>query len=168
MELTRLFKHLMTSHWQIRQCFPPSVLTAIEQAVAASEHRHRGELRVVVEGPLPLGLLLRNVSARARATELFSRLRIWDTAENSGILIYLQLADRRVEILADRGIATKVPQAYWDGLCQDMERAFSQGSFKEGTLDAVAKAGVLLIEHFPAMANGSDNPDELPDRPLIL
>jgi uncharacterized membrane protein len=90
---------------------------------------------------------------------------IWDTEENSGILIYVELADRRVEILADRGIAARVPQAEWDAICREMEEAFRAGQWRQGALAAVAHAGALLAEHFPA---GERNPNELPDRPLML
>jgi uncharacterized membrane protein len=165
MNFKRLFRHLTTSHWFVQRCFPRQTLTAIEQAVANSEHQHSGELRFVVEGPLPLGKVLRDVSARERAIELFSRLRVWDTAENSGILIYVQLADREVEIVADRGIVARVPQSFWDELCRDMERAFAGGDYQGGVLATVTKAGAALTDHFPAH---SDNPNELPDRPLVL
>lgn len=164
MRLRRLFRHLLLPRWWVLRAFDRQTLGAIEKAVAGSEQHHRGELRFVVEGLLPLGYLLRDISARQRAVELFSQLRIWDTEENSGILIYVQLADRRVEILADRGIAAKVPQAAWDEICRGMERAFKTGAYRSGAQDAIARAGRLLIEHFPAAAN----PNELPDRPLVL
>jgi len=165
MRLRRLFRHLLLPHWWVRRAFDRQTLHAIAEAVAGSERRHRGELRFVVEGLLPLGYLLREISARQRAVELFSQLRVWDTEENSGILIYVQLADRRVEILADRGIAARVPQAEWDMICRDMEAAFKRGDYRGGALAAIGKAGELLAEHFPA---ATANPNELPDRPLVL
>ena len=165
MNLKRLFRHLTTSPWRVQRCFPRQTLTAIGQAVSHSEHQHSGELRFVVEGPLPLGRVLRDVSARERAIELFSRLRVWDTAENSGILIYVQLADREVEIVADRGIVASVPQAFWDDLCRDMERAFAGGDYQGGVLTTITKAGAALTTHFPAQAG---HPNELPDSPLVL
>jgi uncharacterized membrane protein len=97
--------------------------------------------------------------------DLFSQLRVWDTDENSGILIYLQLVDHRVEILADRGIAARVPQAEWDAICRAMEASFRRGEWRQGALQAVARAGELLARHFPA---GVSNPNELPDQPLVL
>jgi uncharacterized membrane protein len=96
---------------------------------------------------------------------LFSQLRVWDTAENSGILIYVQLVDRRVEILADRGIAAKVEQGQWDAICRTMEEAFRHQAFRRGALDAVDAATRLLMLHFPAR---QDNPNELPDRPQLF
>jgi uncharacterized membrane protein len=140
-------------------------LAAIADAVAASERAHRGELRFVVEGPLPLASLWRGESARKRAIELFSTQRVWDTEENSGILIYVQLADRRVEIIADRGIAARVPQAEWDAICRSMEQNFRAGQWRQGALAAVVRAGELLAANFPARR---ENPNELPDQPLVL
>ncbi len=112
-----------------------------------------------------MSALLHDLSPRARAIELFSRLRVWDTAENSGILIYLQLTDHDVEILADRGIAAKVPQAAWDALSRDLETAMRAGRCRAGVLAAIGAATCLLVEHFPA---AHDNPNELPDAPLLL
>jgi uncharacterized membrane protein len=114
---------------------------------------------------LPPAALWRDTSPRQRAAELFASERVWDTEENSGILIYVELADRRVEILADRGIAARVAQAEWDAICRAMEQAFGAGRWREGALAAVARASELLAEHFPA---GEHNPNELPDRPLML
>lgn len=165
MKLGRLFKHLLTPAWWVRRPFDRATLDEIQAAVQAAEAGHRGELRFVVEGPLPLAVLWRGESTRQRATELFSRLRVWDTEENSGILIYLQLVDRRVEILADRGISARVPQEVWDQICRGMELAFKDGDYRRGALEAVTEAARLLIQCFPL--DGEDS-NELPNRPLML
>ncbi len=165
MNLIRLLKHLLLPAWFARRVFSRRDLAAISAAVTACEKSHRGELRFVVEGPLPISALWRGRSPRARAEELFSQLRIWDTAENSGILIYVQLVDRRVEILADRGIAARVPQAEWDAICRALEASFRRGEWRQGATQAVTHAGDLLANHFPA---SEENPNELPDQPLVL
>ena len=165
MNHTRLLKHLLRPAWWYRRLFDGGTRWAIEAAIKKSESHHRGELRFVAEGPLPWRALLADATARQRAENLFTQLRVWDTADNSGILIYVQLADRHVEILADRGIAAKVPQAEWDALCRRMEAAFRDAQWREGALAAVAGANELLALHFPASEH---NPNELPDRPLIL
>jgi uncharacterized membrane protein len=165
MNTARLLKHLIAFPWWARRIFPEATRQDIAAAVAASERLHRGELRFAVEGALPLRALLRDLPPRARAIELFSRLRVWDTAENSGILIYLQLVDHDVEILADRGIAAKVPQAAWDALCRDLETAMRAGRCREGVLAAIETTTRLLVEHFPA---AHDNPNELSDVPFVL
>jgi uncharacterized membrane protein len=165
MKLIRLLKHILRPGWFVRRVFTRADLSAVGDAIAACEKSHRGELRFVVEGPMPLSVLWRSLSPRARAVELFSTLRIWDTEENSGILIYVQLVDRNVEILADRGIAARVPQAEWDATCRAMEASFRLGEWRRGALQAVTSAGELLASHFPA---GASNPNELPDQPLVL
>lgn len=165
MRLSRLFRHLLLPDWWVQRAFSRADLAAIGDAVAAGETSHRGELRFVVEGPLPLSALWRGMSARARAVEVFAAQRVWDTAENSGILIYVQLVDRKVEILADRGIAARVAQAEWDAICRAMEARFRRGEWRQGALQAVTHAGDLLAQHFPA---GEANPNELPDQPVVL
>lgn len=165
MNLARLLRHLLLPHWFVRRVFSRGDLSGIGAAIAACEKSHRGELRFVVEGPLPVSALWRDLAPRTRAVELFSQLRIWDTEENSGILIYVQLVDRRVEILADRGIAARVPQAEWNAICREMEASFRHGAWRGGALQAVAHAGDMLARHFPA---GESNPNELPDQPLVL
>lgn len=165
MDFTRLVNHLLTPPWLSLRRIPLSLRTEITTAVAASERRHRGELRFAVEGPLPWRALVRGQLPRERAIELFAKLRVWDTAENNGVLIYLQLVDRRVEILADRGVAAKVPQAAWDALCRNLEGAMQAGRCREGVLAAIEAVSDLLAEHFPATG---DNPNELPDMPVVI
>jgi uncharacterized membrane protein len=127
--------------------------------------KHDGELRFAVEGGMHLASLWRGQSPRGRAIELFSQLRVWDTEHNSGVLIYVQLVDRTIEIVADRGINTKVAQGSWDEICRRMESAFRRGQFEQGTLAAIDEVTALLARHFPA---AGPNPNELPDKPLVL
>jgi uncharacterized membrane protein len=165
MNLQRLMRHLFTPHWIVRRAFPPQVLTAIEQAIAASEQSHDGELRFAVEAALHPAPLWRGQTTRARAEELFAALRVWDTAHNSGVLIYVQLVDRRIEIVADRGINARVAQSQWDAICRRMEAAFRARRFDDGALAAIREITTLLAEHFPPL---DDNPNELPDKPVVL
>jgi uncharacterized membrane protein len=165
MKLVRFFRHLLTPPWLPLRGFSTGLRVEIAAAVAASETRHRGEIRIAVEGPLPWRALWRDQAPRARALELFGKLRVWDTEENSGVLIYLQLVDRDVEILADRGIAAKVPQAEWDAMCSRIETAMRSGDCRSGVLAAIEDATRLLAEHFPARR---DNPNELPDMPVVI
>lgn len=163
--MNRLLKHLLYPAFRTRRAFGTRTLRAIADAVAASETRHQGELRFAVEGGFDLAHLLRGTTARQRAIELFSTLRVWDTEHNSGVLIYVQLADRQVEILADRGIHKKVGEATWQRICHDMELAFSAGRFEQGAVAGLAAVGEILAEHFPAAA---ENPDELGNAPIRL
>lgn len=129
------------------------------------EKSHLGELRFVVEGALEPGDVLAGTSARERAIDLFSLLRVWDTEHNSGVLVYLLLADRRVEIVADRGIHAHAGSENWDSICRRMEADFAAGRFETGALDGIRAIGELLTRHFPA---SGDNPNELSDRPVVL
>ena len=165
MNFRRLLTHLTIPDWFARRQISAADLAAVTTAIAASEARHRGELRFVIEGALPFEALQLKQTARQRAIDLFSELRVWDTVDNSGVLIYVQLIDRRVEILADRGINAKVAQNEWDAICSEMEIAFSAGQWRSGAVSAVVRAGELLAGHFPAT---DDNPNELPDSPLVI
>lgn len=165
MRLARLLRHLLRPDWWPLRVWPKTARQAIEQAITASETLHQAELRFVVEAALPISGLLRDQSSRQRAIELFARLGVWDTEHNSGVLIYVQLIDRRVEIVADRGIDVRVGEAYWNAVCRRMETAFAAGRFESGALQAVAEITTVLAEHFPA---AGANPDELPNAPLIL
>lgn len=163
--LTRLLKHLSSPGWWARRAFRADDLAAIGAAVKASETRHRGEIRIAIEGPLPLRALLCEESCRDRAASLFQSLGVAATREANGILVYVQLVDRRVEILADRGISALVPPTEWETICRRMETAFAAGNHQRGTVDAIERITVLLAQHFPA---SGDNPNELDDAPTVL
>jgi len=165
MSITRIARHLLAHHWRVRRIFPPDVLDRITQATRAGEATHAGQVRFVVEGALDGSALFRNQPARARALDLFSHLRIWDTAHNNGVLIYLLLADRDVEIIADRGIDAQVGAAGWETICRAMEAEFRQGQFERGVIDGIAAVSRQLAKHFPPQG-GSRN--ELPDQPVVM
>ena len=163
--MRRLLKHLFYPDWLARRVFPAATLERIEKEIAQSERRHRGELRFAIEAGLPLPALLRRVTPRERAHAAFGDLRVWDTEENSGVLIYVQLVDRDIEIVADRGVSAKVPPGEWEAICQAMESAFRERRFEEGTLAAIGRVTDLLAFHFPGRAG---DVNELPDRPAVL
>lgn len=165
MKLARILRHLAIPDWYARRAFSAATLARIQASIRASERLHDGELRFAIEGGLELAPLLRGLTPRARAMEAFSRLRVWDTERNSGVLIYLQLVDRDIEIVADRGIAAKVRQDEWEGICRRMERAFRAGDFEAGALAGIEEITSLLARHFPPRG---DNPDELPNRPDVI
>ena len=161
----RLWDHLVTEQWSARRAFPQSTLNRIQDAIAAGERKHAGQVRFVVEPDLHLLAVMRGALPRERALEVFGRLRVWDTEENSGVLVYLLLADHAVEIVADRGIHRRVGDAPWQAICRKMETAFRERRFEEGALGGVEAINALLAQHFPRTAAG---PNELPDRPLVL
>lgn len=165
MGIRRIGKHLMTSRRQVQRLFPPSAFDAIERAIADSEGRHAGQIRFVVEGALDGAPLFRDQPARERAIDVFSQLRMWDTEHNNGVLIYLLLADRDVEIVADRGIDAKVGTAAWEAICREMESEFRGGRFEAGALRGIARVTDHLARHFPKDGPGRN---ELSDAPLVV
>ena len=165
MSIKRIARHLVQHHWRAKQIFPQDVLDRIEQAIRQSEATHSGQVRFVVEGALDGGPLFRNQSARERALDVFAQLRIWDTAHNNGVLIYLLLADRDVEIVADRGIDAKVGAEGWERICRAMEVEFRSGQFERGAIDGIAAVSRELAKHFPP---GGPHPNELPDKPVVM
>ena len=165
MNIERIARHLLLTDWQVSRAFPRGTLNKIEAAIKASETAHIGEIRFAVEGGLDGAPLFKGQSARERAIELFSQLRVWDTQHNTGVLIYLLLADRAVEIVADRGIHAKVESQEWSKVCRQMEAAFRQSNFEGGVVSGVQAVTRHLVEHFPA---GGHNANELPDKPVVL
>jgi len=165
-KLQRFFRHLATDDGGVRRAFPDPALARIEALIGEGEKRHRGQVRFSVEASLPLGRVLAGITPRERALEAFSLLRIWDTEENCGVLVYLLLADRDVEIVADRGIHERVGKRTWGAVCRKMETAFRAGRFVEGVEAGLAEINALLAEHYPR--GGAAGANELPDRPVVL
>ncbi|HMH18043.1 MAG TPA: TPM domain-containing protein [Burkholderiales bacterium] len=155
--LRRWFRHLFTDHWSVRRAFPPKAMRAIEKAIGEEERRHAAQLRFAIEASLPWSDLRRGVQSRERAVEWFGRLGVWDTGHNSGVLIYL--------LLADRGIHSRVGTAAWEAICGEMQQEFARGQFERGVVIGVRAISDLLAEHFP---RSGDTPNELPDKPVVL
>jgi uncharacterized membrane protein len=164
-KLSRWLKHCFMLPWYWRLKFPAPVLNAIEKAVRQSEIEHCGELRFAIENALHPGWVWHGMKARQRAWQVFSNLRVWDTEDNSGVLIYILLADRAVDIIADRGICKLVEQSEWDRIAATMKSEFAQGRLQEGSLAGIAEITKLLAKHFPA---DHTNINELPNRPVII
>jgi uncharacterized membrane protein len=165
MKLSRLMRHLAASFWPRHHFFKSETLRMIETEISAAEKSHGGEIRFVVERHLTLGQLWHNLSARQRAVQLFSLLGVWDTAANNGVLIYVLLADRSVEFLADRGISAKVPAEEWGGLCRQVEHLFGAGDYTEGARVAIRGVAQHLGAHFPV---GAPHSHELPNQAVLL
>jgi uncharacterized membrane protein YgcG len=165
MNIFRFLKHILTPGWLARRAFSAAVRERIEHVIHESETLHRGEIRFAIESGFALMPLLKGITARARAIAVFSDLRVWDTAENTGVLVYLQLVDRDIEIVADRGINACVTQGEWESICQRMEAAFRESRFEEGVIAGLREITALLVRHFPAR---SENTDELPNKPVML
>lgn len=161
----RFFKHFFSHPWQVRRHFSAAALHNIEQAISASEKTHAGEIRFIVEAGLhPYEILCRK-TPKKRAIELFGRLNIWDAEHNNGVLIYLLLADRDVEIVADRGIDKQVGHDGWEEICREMEALFKKAEFEAGVLKGIAHISAALQQHFPQIGTSKN---EVSNKPLIM
>lgn len=165
MKLLRLLRHLATTRWSTRRHFGGPVRAAIEQAIRECESRHAGEVRFVVETALDLPELWHDLPPRQRALQLFGMLGVWDTEHNNGVLIYVLMADRVVEIVADRGIAARISPAEWQTVCRQMEHHYRAGRFRDGSVVGILGVSALLSRHFPGATGGHQ---ELPNQPVLL
>jgi uncharacterized membrane protein len=163
--LRRLALNLFAGWFRLSLWFPRATLARIRDAIAEGERQHAGELCFAVESRFSPWAILGGITARRRAHTLFSLLRVWDTRDNSGVLLYLHLAERRVELLADRGIAARVDAGQWQDLCDCFGEDIRRGAADAAVLACLARISALLAIHFPA---AGDNPRELSDEPVVL
>ncbi|HEY2629784.1 MAG TPA: TPM domain-containing protein [Usitatibacter sp.] len=165
MHLTRFLRHTLMHPVKAARAFPSATLDALQREVAAQEEAHRGEICVVIEAELTSTQLWHDVDSRQRARELFASRGVWNTDENNGVLIYVLLAEKRVEIVADRGITSRVDPNEWQVICREMERLFADGRFEEGGIAGVRGVAQLLEKEYPG--HGAKR-NELPDRPELI
>jgi uncharacterized membrane protein len=163
--LARAWRHFITDRADIRRAFPQTHLDRIQRAIAEGEARHSGQVCFAIEAALPLPRLWRRLRSRARALEVFGLLRVWDTEANDGVLLYVLLADRAVEIVADRGIHARVGDAAWQAICRRIESEFRAGRFADGVVQGVTEVSALLAQHSPRTGPGRN---EIPDAPIVL
>jgi uncharacterized membrane protein len=162
--LLRILKHRLRDDTDTRRAIGLDVVQRLQQRVQSSERQHSGEIRLCVEAGLPLSYLWRGLSARDRAVTMFGKLRVWDTAHNNGVLIYLLLAEHAIEIVADRGLNSHVNPTQWAAIVATLSEAFRAGRHEQGLNAAIDAVDALLRQHF-ALLPGQDNPNELPDPP---
>ena len=164
--MQRLLANLFEGWFQLRRRFPAALLDEITAAIAAGEHTNKGEVCVAIESRLDPFAVLGGLDAATRARQAFSQLRVWDTEHNNGVLLYVLLAEHRIEIVADRGIAARVAPGEWEAICSRMRDSYARKQWREGSLAGIAATHALLLKHFPG--NDKADPDELPDRPVFL
>jgi uncharacterized membrane protein len=162
---SRLIRHLRINSRDGRRAFPPPTLKAIEVEIKQGETLHRAEVRMIVESSLTLAAVRDGVSSRDRARELFAHYGVWDTEENCGVLVYVNLADHKVEIVADRGVGRAIPAGEWQAICRTMTHGFARGEYHDGSLTALRQLNALLRAHYPD--DGSRH-DQLSNRPVVL
>jgi uncharacterized membrane protein len=165
--LKRWLRHLIKTPASVNRAFPAAVLQRIQSEIADGERTHSGEIRFAVEATLPWSYLRRNAPARERAEMVFAKLRVWDTEDNNGVLIYVELADHRVEIVADRGVARHVSNARWEEVSKMMRDRFQAGDFEAGSIAAVRAVSAILAERF-RLADGARDHNQLSDAPTVL
>ena len=163
--MRRQWRHWMTTTAAGRAMFPPETLARVAQAISAGEQRHRGELRLIVENAMPSDAIWNDVNNRQRAIALFAEFGVWDTEDNCGVLLYVNVAEHKVEIVADRGINRQIDASSWQQVCTTMTSGFARGDVNDSLLAAVEQVNALLATHFPA-TGGRTN--ELPDHPIVL
>ena len=172
-KITTICKHLWLDASDAQKALPADMLQRLAARVAASEGRHTGQIRIYVEAALPMSYLWRlgktstmRVLTRERAVMQFAKLQLWDTEHNNGVLIYLQLAEHAIEIVADRGMDRRVSAQEWQAMTQRMSAAFRAGQFEDGLTHALSEVSSVLVAHFPAVP-GSIPPNEQPDNPVL-
>ena len=163
--LSRLFKHLFTTRFAGRRAFPDATLKDIQAVIAEGETRHRAEVRMIIEPALSAPAILNGMSSRERACELFSDYKVWDTEENCGVLVYVNLADHQVEIVADRGVGRVIAARDWAAVCRTMTQGFARGDFHDSVLGAFRQLNALLQQHYP---DDGSRQNQLSDQPLML
>jgi uncharacterized membrane protein len=162
----RLLKHRLVDDGDAKRMLGDAALERLKTRVAESERHHSGEIRICVEAGLPFSYLRRHATPRERAVAMFGKLRVWDTEQDNGVLIYLLLAEHAIEIVADRGLNRHVDAAEWERIAATMREAFRSHRFEEGLNQAVDAVDALLVRHFP-LAAGAPNPNELPNAPEL-
>ncbi len=162
----RMLRHLWLDESDTRKAIPADLVQRLAQRVAASEKRHTGEVRIYVEPGLPMSYIVRGATPRERAIAMFAKLRVWDTEQNNGVLIYLLLAEHAIEIVADRGLSNRVPKEAWQQIVSRMGSAFSEHRFEDGLTQALSEVSALLVEHFPVTPD-VPNANQLPDEPVF-
>jgi uncharacterized membrane protein YgcG len=166
MDWKRFWRHVAMTPARAAACFTSATLEAIQRQIVAGELRHSGEVMFIVESELTTAQLLAGLSSRDRAREVFAAHGVWNTEANNGVLIYVLLADRKVEIVADRGIDARVEPGAWQAICDAIDVHFHKGEYEAGAISGVTAVSRLLEAHFPAGPAGSRN--ELGDRPVML
>ena len=163
----RLLRHRWAEA-RLQNAVPDTLVQKLTDQVADSERQHTGQVRICVEAGLPAAYIWGDAKARERAVALFGKLRVWDTEDNNGVLIYLLLADRAIEIVADRGLARQIPAGTWDAVVAGMGEALRAGAYDRALTQALEEVTALLAQHFAPGAAGVDPyGNELPDAPVL-
>ncbi len=165
--LIRLLKNIFINRWLVRFYFTQKDLQRIEDAITQSEAQHYAEIQVAIESHIPVQDVFRKKTAKQCAIEAFAKLHVWDTKENSGVLIYLLLTDRSIEIIADRGIHQTLGTSYWEKINSETVEYFKKKQYTDGILHAMEQISLEMKRLFPLDKN-KKNDDELSNKVIIL
>lgn len=153
--MTRLLRHAWYDAADSLRVLPRDAAQRLAERIAASERRHSGQIRICVEAGLPLRDVWPPIRAgaghkviRRRALVWFGRLRVADTAAKNGVLIYVLLAERAIEIVADSGVQSQLG-ADWSSHLATLQAEFRRGAFEEGLGAVVDEVGATLERCFP-------------------
>jgi Predicted membrane protein len=154
----------LEGQWLRRRHFTTEVLALITERIRECERDHAGELVLAIEAVSPA----HERDSRMRALEVFGRLKVWDTVQRTGVLLYLALDRHRIEIVADRGVPA--PAQEWEAVCARLQRRLAEKDYAEGLLAAIQDIEGIMKQYAPA--DGSPHvPDPkggLSDQPVLL
>lgn len=164
--LMRFIKNIFFSPLVVYRYFPKSQKKVLKEAIELSESKHHAELRIVVEQRLSVLEVLRGVTSRQKAIDLFSLYRIWDTEKNNGVLIYLLLSENKIEIIADRGITKSLAKDYWSVILENVIITyFKKKEYVKGLLESVEKITVDMENLYPQVY---EDENELSDEVIFI
>lgn len=161
--LARLFRQLIFVPCLHNTWLTKEVKNRLTDAISEAEQGHQGEIRLIIENHLPIGSAYRQDSL-SRAVDLFGLYKVWDTSHNTGILVYVNLCEHSLQIIADRGIDGKAHND-WQALCDQALTKFKQKQFEQGLTELIAHLGKILNTHYPS---DDISGNELPNRPIYL
>jgi len=150
MDALRALRHLIATPGRAKKLFEHATLLRIQEEIVRGEALHRGDVRLVVESALPLRKVWRGMTTRQRALDLFGTFRVWDTEEDNGVLLYVNLADRALEVIADRAASRQTGDQHWLFACQLAQEAFKRGDFEAGVIAALDAINRAMANAFPA------------------
>lgn len=169
MTIKRIIRHTLTPGWVTRRIFDYNAMEQIETAIAEAELGHSGEICFAIESGLSTREVWVGKTPRQRAMEVFCALHVWDTELNNGVLLYLEMADKDVEVIADRRAAKRISNKDWKAVCDVVENAAKNDKHVDGVIKAINQIGQLLRQQFPITdSQQSTDKNELSNKPTIL
>lgn len=163
---SRLLRHVFTPSWQLKRHLSNSDLDAIANHIEQSEAKHTAEIAIALETRLPWSYVARRTPSRERAWAVFSKMQVWDTPDNNGILIYFLMADKRIEIVADRACASIIDDAQWKTWVHTLYLAVKNETLADGLQTVVSEMTAQLEIHFPQIDPNQEN--RVSNRPSIF